>query len=152
MKIISKNVTENNSNTSNITNLNNKSTLNQTKIDKKVKKSIDHTILFRYRYIIGVFELIIKGISRDEIDLFRGQYFYILLDPKIFVGYYYLFILIFLAIRIFFELIFYINTHQNNTFPCSKFKSFQEGIIRYMEKYYFCTLTQIVFNFIFNKK
>ena len=116
MKIISKNVTENNSNTSNITNLNNKSTLNQTKIDKKVKKSIDHTILFRYRYIIGVFELIIKGISRDEIDLFRGQYFYILLDPKIFVGYYYLFILIFLAIRIFFELIFYIITHQNNTF------------------------------------
>ena len=116
MKIISKNVTENNSNTSNITNLNNKSTLNQTKIDKKVKKSIDHTILFRYRYIIGVFELIIKGISRDEIDLFRGQYFYILLDPKIFVGYYYLFILIFLAIRIFFELIFYINTHQNITF------------------------------------
>ena len=116
MKIISKNVTENNSNTSNITNLDNKNTLNQTNIDKKVKKSIDHTILFRYRYIIGVFELIIKGISRDEIDLFRGQYFYILLDPKIFVGYYYLFILIFLAIRIFFELIFYINTHQNYTF------------------------------------
>ena len=116
MKIISKNVTENSSNTSNITNLDNKNTLNQTNIDKKVKKSIDHTILFRYRYIIGVFELIIKGISRDEIDLFRGQYFYILLDPKIFVGYYYLFILIFLAIRIFFELIFYINTHQNYTF------------------------------------
>ena len=116
MKIISKNVTENNSNTTNITNLNNENILNQTKIDKKVKKSIDHTILFRYRYIIGVFELIIKGISRDEIDLFRGQYFYILLNPKVFVGYYYLFILIFLAIRILFELIFYINTHQNNTF------------------------------------
>mgnify|MGYP003571342857 CR=1 FL=1 len=116
MKIISKNVTENNTNIQNITNFNNESNLNQTKNDKKFKKSIDHTILFRYRYIIGVFELIIKGISRDEIDLFRGQYFYILLDPKIFVGYYYLFILIFLAIRIFFELIFYINTHQNNTF------------------------------------
>ena len=116
MKIISKNVTENNTKTPNITNLNNESTLNQTKNDKKIKKTIDHTILFRYRYIIGVFELIIKGISRDEIDLFRGQYFYILLDPKIFVGYYYLFILILLAIRILFELIFYINTHQNNTF------------------------------------
>ncbi len=116
MKIISKNVTENNTNIQNKTNMNNESTLNQTKNDEKVKKSIDHTILFRYRYIIGVFELIIKGISRDEIDLFRGQYFYILLNPKIFVGYYYLFILIFLAIRIFFELIFYINTHQNSTF------------------------------------
>jgi len=117
MKIIAENVTEKNSNIPNIINLNNKNnTLNQTKNGKKVAKSIDHTILFRYRYIIGVFELIIKGISRDEIDLFRGQYFYILLDPKIFVGYNYLFILIFLAIRIFFELIFYINTHQNNTF------------------------------------
>ena len=119
MKIISKDPNENNTNTSNITNLSDKKALNQSNDNKKIEKSIDISILVRerlYRFIIGVFELILKGISREEIDLFRGQYFYILLDPKIFVGYYYLFILIFLAIRIFFELIFCIKSHQNYTF------------------------------------
>ena len=114
MKIIPKNITNNNTN---IQFLNNKNRIfNQTKNNTKIEQSIDHTILFRYRYIVGVFELIIKGISRDEIDLFRGQYFYILLDPKIFVGYYYLFILMFLAMRAFYELVYYINTHQINNF------------------------------------
>ena len=82
----------------------------------KLVGQMDHSILFTYRYIIGVFELIIKGISRNEIEIFRGQYFYILLDPQIFVGYYYLFILFFLVIRIFYELISYINSHKNNNF------------------------------------
>ena len=96
-------------NTTNIFNITNKN-INRTEF------SIYHDILIRYRYIIGAFELIIKGISRAEIDIFRGQYFYILVDPKKFVGYYYLFILMFLMMRIFFEFIFYINTHQSNNF------------------------------------
>ena len=111
MKIISNNLTDNYRNTYNI--INNTGKINQNQ--KKIGKSKNHTILERYRQITGAFELIIKGISRNEIDLFRGQYFYILLDPKVFVGYYYLFILIFLVVRIFFELISYIiNTFQNN--------------------------------------
>ena len=111
MKIIPNNLTDIDRNTSNIINNSSKINQNQTKFGK----SKNHTILERYRQITGAFELIIKGISRNEIDLFRGQYFYILLDPKVFVGYYYLFILIFLVIRIFFELISYIiNTSQNN--------------------------------------
>ena len=96
-------------NTTNIFKITNKN-INRTEF------SIYHDISIRYRYIIGVFELIIKGISRAEIDIFRGQYFYILVDPKNFVGYYYLFILMFLMMRIFFEFIFYINTHQSNNF------------------------------------
>ena len=112
MKIITKNITQNYEETLNSgkkTNI-----FNPKKNNNKVETSIDHNILFRYRYIVGVFELIIKGISRDEIDLFRGQYFYILLNPKIFVGYYYLFILIFLVLRIIYQLISYINKHKSN--------------------------------------
>ena len=115
MKIIPKNITQKQNN---IPVLNN--TTNNTYNNSKLEQSIDHTILFRYRYIIGVFELIIKGISRDEIDLFRGQYFYILLDPKIFVGYYYLYILFFLTMRIFYELNSYIHSHQNINFLLSQ--------------------------------
>ena len=114
MKIIPKNITQK---YTDIPYFDNKTNIfNPKKNNSKIEQSIDHNILFRYRYIIGVFELIIKGISRDEIDLFRGQYFYILLDPKVFVGYYYLFILIFLVLRIFYELISYINYHQRNNF------------------------------------
>ena len=96
-------------NTTNIFNISNKN-INRTEFSRY------HDILIRYRYIIGVFELILKGISRTEIDIFRGQYFYILVDPKKFVGYYYLFILIFLMMRTFFEFIIYINTHHSNNF------------------------------------
>ena len=96
---------------------------NTTNIFNKTYKNNNRTefstyrdILHKYRYIIGTFELIIKGISRSEIDIFRGQYFYILVDQTKFVGYYYLFILMFLMMRICFEFIFYINTHQSNNF------------------------------------
>ena len=112
MKIIPKKITQN---YINIPNFDNKTSIfNINKNISKIEQSIDHTILFRYRYIIGVFELIIKGISRDEIDLFRGQYFYILLDPKVFVGYYYLFILFFLTIRPFCELLSFIYSCQRD--------------------------------------
>ena len=132
MKIIPKNITQNhtntpifnNNNTTNISNLD-----NQNNNKSKIEKSIDHTILYRYRYIIGVFELIFKGISRDEIDLFRGQYFYILLDPKIFVGYYYLSILICFVIRIFYELISYIISHKNNNHSQNENKKIRGGLI-----------------------
>ena len=114
IKILSNNLTDNYRNSSKLINNASKINENQTKIGK----SKNHIILERYRQITGAFELIIKGISRNEIDLFRGQYFYILLDPKVFVGYYYLFILIFLVIRIFFELITYIiNTYKNINNP-----------------------------------
>jgi hypothetical protein len=132
MKIIPKNITQNhtntpifnNNNTTNISNLD-----NQNNNKSKIEQSIDHTILYRYRYIIGVFELIFKGISRDEIDLFRGQYFYILLDPKIFVGYYYLSILICFVIRIFYELISYIISHKNNNHSQNENKKIRGGLI-----------------------
>ena len=132
MKIIPKNITQNhtntpifnNNNTTNISNLD-----NQNNNKSKIEQSIDHTILYRYRYIIGVFELIIKGISRDEIDLFRGQYFYILLDPKIFVGYFYLSILICFVIRIFYELISYIISHKKNNHAQNENKKIRGGLI-----------------------
>ena len=132
MKIIPKNITQNhtntpifnNNNTTNISNLD-----NQNNNKSKIEKSIDHTILYRYRYIIGVFELIFKGISRDEIDLFRGQYFYILLDPKIFVGYFYLSILICFVIRIFYELISYIISHKKNNHAQNENKKIRGGLI-----------------------
>ncbi len=130
MKIIPKNVTQNNMNTSVFDN--SSDIFNQQKNNSKVEQTIDYTVLFRYRYIIGVFELIIKGISRDEIDLFRGQYFYILLDPKIFVGYYYLFILIFLVMKMFYELVSYINNHQKNNFEY--FQNFNDNSVNINNK------------------
>ena len=93
-------------------------------IKNRTEFSCYHEILIKYRYIIGIFELIIKGISRTEIDIFRGQYFYILVAPKNFVGYYYLFILVFLMMRIFYEFIFYINTYRSNNF---KNKNLRKG-------------------------
>ena len=126
MKIIpEKNVTQNYMNISIFNNTTN--IYNHYNNNSKNEKAIDYTVLFRYRYIIGVFELIIKGISRDEIDLFRGQYFYILLDPKVFVGYYYLFILFFLVVKIFYELVLYINNHQKNNFVFFQNNSIKEN-------------------------
>jgi len=126
MKIISNNLTDNYRNVSNIINDTSKINQNQTKI-RRLKY---HYILERYRHITGAFELIIKGISKNEIDLFRGQYFYILLDPKVFVGYYYLFILIFLVLRIFIELIFYIlNSYCQNIDNSNRNKINNVGII-----------------------
>ena len=111
LKIIPNNISENNIQLSILSN----TTEIFSQKQKKLEREAYYTILFRYRYIIGVFELIIKGISRCEIDLFRGQYFYILLAPRVFVGYYYLFILVFLVMKIFYELVSYINKHQRNS-------------------------------------
>ena len=94
-----------------VTNINNNN-LNNYKNNIIINSLPNQDLLIRYRIIVGVFELIIKGISRDEIDLFRGQYFYILLNPKIFVGYYYLLILLLLIIRIIYEIIDYIYNYQ----------------------------------------
>ena len=130
IKIIPTNITKNYTNSHYLNNKTN--ALNQMKNYSKIEQSIDPTILFRYRFIIGVFELIIKGISRDEIDLFRGQYFYILLDPKIFVGYYYLFILFLLSMRIFYELnddINYQNLKKLNGYPFLNNKKIRKGRI-----------------------
>ena len=75
---------------------------------------------FRYIHIIGDLELTIKGISRDEIDLFRGQYFYILIDPVRFVGYYYLYILTLVTFRCFYQLIWNIYSFENRLFSINK--------------------------------
>ena len=88
-------------------------------------EQVDYSILFE---LTRIFELIIKGISRDEIDLFRGQYFYILVDQEYFVGYYYLFILLFLVTKIFYELLSYINNHEKNNF--SFFQNINANSIR----------------------
>ena len=50
-------------------------------------------------------ERTIKIISKNEIDLFRGQYNYVLISPKNFVGYNYLILPILLIIRTFYELV-----------------------------------------------
>ena len=47
----------------------------------------------------------IKGISNEEIDLFRGLYFYLLTSPFQCVNYFYLFVLILMFVREFFNLI-----------------------------------------------
>ena len=57
-----------------------------------------------FGFVIAM-ERTIKIISKNEIDLFRGQYNYVLISPKNFVGYNYLFLPILLIIRIFYELV-----------------------------------------------
>ena len=58
-----------------------------------------------YYNLIGTILLMIKGMSVEEIDIFRGLYFYILSSPTQCIGYFYLFVLIFMTIREFFYLV-----------------------------------------------
>ena len=57
-----------------------------------------------FGFVIAM-ERTIKIISKNEIDLFRGQYNYVLISHKNFVGYNYLILPILLIIRIFYELV-----------------------------------------------
>ena len=47
----------------------------------------------------------LKSVNTLEIDLFRGQYHFLFLYSSRFIGYNFLLILIFLTLRIFYELI-----------------------------------------------
>ena len=55
--------------------------------------------------LLGTIILMIKGMNTEEIDIFRGLYFYILSSPYQCIEYTYLFILILMTLRGFFHLI-----------------------------------------------
>ena len=57
-----------------------------------------------YKFI-GTILIMIKGMSNEEVDLFRGLYFYLLTSPYQCIGYFYLFVLILMCVREFFNLI-----------------------------------------------
>ena len=57
-----------------------------------------------YKLIASIL-LMIKGISNEEVDLFRGLYFYLLTSPFQCINYFYLFVLILMFIREFYNLI-----------------------------------------------
>ena len=58
-----------------------------------------------YYNFLGTIILMIKGMNIEEIDLFRGLYFYLFTSPYQCIGYSYLFILILMTVRPFFYLI-----------------------------------------------
>ena len=66
--------------------------------------SRDRTIKSYYN-LFGTIILMIKGMNTEEIDIFRGLYFYIFTSPYQCIGYNYLFILILMTLRGFFHLI-----------------------------------------------
>ena len=66
------------------------------KRDRKVKS---------YYNLLATVILMIKGMNTEEIDIFRGLYFYILTSPYQCIGYLYLSILVLMTLRSFFHLI-----------------------------------------------
>ena len=58
-----------------------------------------------YYNLLGTIILMIKGMNTEEIDIFRGLYFYIFSSPYQCIEYTYLFILILMTLRGFFHLI-----------------------------------------------
>ena len=69
---------------------------NYNSIDRKMKACYN---------LLGTVILMIKGMNTEEIDIFRGLYFYILSSPYQCIEYTYLFILILMTLRGFFHLI-----------------------------------------------
>ena len=59
----------------------------------------------QYYKLIGTTLLMIKGMTNEEIDLFRGLYFYLFTSPFQCINYFYLFLLILMCLRGFFNLI-----------------------------------------------
>ena len=57
-----------------------------------------------YKFVATIL-LMIKGMSNEEVDLFRGLYFYLLTSPFQCINYFYLFVLILMFVREFFNLI-----------------------------------------------
>ena len=73
-------------------------------IGKSNYNSIDRKMKACYN-LLGTVILMIKGMNTEEIDIFRGLYFYILSSPYQCIEYTYLFILILMTLRGFFHLI-----------------------------------------------
>ena len=71
----------------------------------KTKPQSNDKQMNTYYKLLGSILLMIKGISHEEIDLFRGLYFYLLTSPFQCVNYFYLFVLILMFAREFFNLI-----------------------------------------------
>ena len=71
----------------------------------KTKPQSNDKQMNTYYKLLGSILLMIKGISNEEIDLFRGLYFYLLTSPFQCVNYFYLFVLILMCVREFFNLI-----------------------------------------------
>ena len=71
----------------------------------KTKPQSNEKQMNTYYKLLGSILLMIKGISNEEIDLFRGLYFYLLTSPFQCVNYFYLFVLILMFVREFFNLI-----------------------------------------------
>ena len=75
-------------------------------------------------YIAVAMERTVKVISKNEMDLFRGQYHYLLITPEHFIGYNFLFIPILLILRTFYQLLHVIYSceykHIANTIHISK--------------------------------
>ena len=74
-------------------------TLGHSKYDSRDRK------IKAYYDLLGTVILMIKGMNTEEIDIFRGLYFYILSSPSQCIDYTYLFILILMTLRGFFHLI-----------------------------------------------
>jgi len=55
--------------------------------------------------LLGTVLIMIKGMTNEQVDLFRGLYFYLLTSPYHCIGYFYLFVLIFMFVREFYNLI-----------------------------------------------
>ena len=75
-------------------------------LDKGETNYQNRESIFHKSYkLIGTTLLMIKGMTNEEVDLFRGLYFYLFTSPIYCINYYYLFIVIFMCLRGFFNLI-----------------------------------------------
>ena len=73
---------------------------------KKVSKNTNkNKLVSTYYNFIATTLVLIKGITNEEVDIFRGLYFYLLTSPTHCINYFYLFVLILMCIREFFNLI-----------------------------------------------
>ena len=71
----------------------------------KTKPQSNDRQIASYYNLVGTILIMIKGMTNEQVDLFRGLYFYLLTSPYQCIGYFYLFVLIFMFIREFYNLI-----------------------------------------------
>ena len=71
----------------------------------KTKPQSNDRQIASYYNLLGTILIMIKGMTNEQVDLFRGLYFYLLTSPYQCIGYFYLFVLIFMFIREFYNLI-----------------------------------------------
>lgn len=121
----------------------------------------NNAIKFRkYFYFIIAFERIIKTFSKNEIDDFRGEFFYIISDSNNYIDYFHLVPIILLVLRLFYEIVSsvyliefkYIKGNEN-LYICNKNKNisqteniFPSKILSMMFFNFFC-ISFIIFHF-----